>query len=100
MGKDMEKQAITLTLAPALHFSAMIEDKMQQAAKKTSKKTKNNLQLSGLFMCRHRCCRKWFDLQISLLPSLSNPHPPHYTTTTTSRTLQVVGSWIKQMTDL
>lgn len=40
MGKDMEKQAITLTLAPALHFSAMIEDKMQQAAKKNLQKNK------------------------------------------------------------
>lgn len=89
-GKDREKQAITMTSAPALHFSTMIADKMQQAAR-------NGLQLSGLFMCRHRRCRKWFDLQISLMLSLrirhhqQQQHPPP--------TPQVV-SWGKQMTDV
>lgn len=88
--QDREKQATTMTLAPALHFSIMIADKMQEPARKK----KNSLQLSGLFMCRRRRCRKWFDLQISLMPSLRIPHhhnPPP--------TLQVV-SWGKQMTDV
>lgn len=83
-GQDREKQATTMTLAPALHFSTMIADKMQQPARK----------VSGLFMCRRRCCRKWFDLQISLMPSFRIPrhhNPPP--------TLQVV-SWGKQMTDV
>lgn len=54
-----------------------------------------SLQLSVLFMC---CCcgRKWFDLQISLMPSLWH----RFRIIFFSRMLQVAVSWGKQMTDV